>query len=84
MVCDLTNFCQDDFIFDLENSLFEFDTNLAAEQINSHNFNGVFQGFIEIIRNVLNTQCPNKLIYQKKKQIEQEALDNKRHLKFDA
>ena len=53
MVSDRTNFCRGDFIFDRENSLFEFDSNLATEQINSHNFNRVFQGFIQIIWNVL-------------------------------
>ena len=34
MVCDLTNFRQDNFISDLEDSLFELNSNLATKEIN--------------------------------------------------
>ena len=46
MVCDLTNFCKDNFIFDLKDFLFEFNSNLATKEINFRNFNGLFKVFI--------------------------------------
>ena len=63
MVCDLTNFRHEDFIFDLEDSLFEFDSNLATKEINFHNFNRLFQVFNQNIKNVINKHYPNKLIF---------------------
>ena len=42
MVRDLTNFRQDNFISDLEDSLFEFNSNLATKEINYHSFNEIF------------------------------------------
>ena len=69
MVCDLTNFCQDKFISDLEDSLFEFNSNLATKEINYHSFNEIFQIFIQIIKNVINKHCPNKLISRKKQRL---------------
>ena len=81
MAPDLTNFRQDDFVSDLEDSLFECNLNLATKKINFHNFNGIFQVFIQIIKYVINKHCPIKLI-SRKKQIEQGTLDNERHLKF--
>ena len=62
MVRDLTNFRQDNFISDLEDSLFEFSSNLARKEINYYSFNEIFQIFIQIIKNVINKHCPNKLI----------------------
>ena len=81
MAPDLTNFRQDDFVADLEDSLFECNLNLATKKINFHNFNGIFQVFIQIIKYVINKHCPIKSI-SRKKQIEQGTLDNERHLKF--
>ena len=48
MVCDLTNFCQDNFISDLEDFLTEFNLDLATKEINNHKFGKIFQKF-----------CPN-------------------------
>ena len=69
MIRDLTNFCQDNFISDLEDSLFEFNSNLATKEINYHSFNEFFQIFIQIIKNVINKHCPNKLISRKKQRL---------------
>ena len=69
MVRDLTNFHQEDLIFNLEDSLFEFKPNLATKEINFQNFNELFQVFIQIIWNVINMHCPNKLISRKKQKL---------------
>ena len=66
MLHDLTNFCQGDFISDLEYSLSDFNSNLTTKEINYHRFDENFQIFIQIIKNVINKHCPNKLIFQKK------------------
>ena len=63
------NFRQDNFIFDLEDSLFEFNSNLATKEINYHSFNEIFQIFIQSIKNVINKHCPNKLISWKKQRL---------------
>ena len=81
MAPNLTNFRQDDSVSDLEDSLSECNLNLATKEINFHNFNGIFQVFIQIIKNVINKHCAIKLI-SRKKLIEQGILDNERHLKF--
>ena len=69
MIRDLTNFRQDNFISDLEDCLFEFNSNLATKEINYHSFNEIFQIFIQIIKNVINKHCPNKLISRKKQRL---------------
>ena len=69
MVCELTNFCQDNFISDLEDFLFEFSSNLAMKEINCHSCIENFQIFIRIIKNVINKNCPNKLISLKKQRL---------------
>ena len=77
MVCDLTNFRQDNFISDLEDSLSGFNLNFATKEINYHTFNKIFQIFVQIIKNVINKRCPNKSISRKKTKIEQEAWTTK-------
>ena len=69
MVRDLTNFLQDNFISDLEDFSFEFNSTLATKEINYHSFNEIFQIFIQIIKNVINKYCPIKLISRKKQRL---------------
>ena len=81
MVCDLTSLRQEDFISDVEDFLFAFNSNVATNEINFQNFNRLFHVFIVIISDI-NKHCPNKLISRKKTKILQKALDNEGHLKF--
>ena len=69
MARDLTSFRQDNFISNLEESLFKFNSNLATKQINYHSFNEIFKIFIQIINNVINKRCPNKLLSRKKQRL---------------
>ena len=69
IVRDLTDFRPDNFISDLKNFLFEFNSNLTTKEINYHSFNEIFQIFIQIIKNVINKHCPNKLISRKKQRL---------------
>ena len=64
MVRDLTNFRRDNFISDLEDSLFEFNSTLTTKEINYYSFNEIFQIYIQIIKKDINKHCPNKLISQ--------------------
>ena len=60
MVRDLTNFRQDNFISDLEDSLSKFNSNFATKEFNDHSFNEMFQIFLQVINNVINKHSPNK------------------------
>ena len=50
MIRDLTNFRQDNFISNLEDCLFEFNSNLATKEINYQSFNKIFPIFAKLLR----------------------------------